>query len=66
MKYNDLIVRNGRLINLRGNDKSGIQKAVQMKKDIKRAEKIAMMSEAMYQAEMRAEMMESMRGEKED
>lgn len=66
MKYNDLIVRNGRLINLRPNDKTGIQKAVQIKKDLKRAEKIATMSEAMYLAEMRADMMESMRGEKED
>lgn len=61
MKYNDLMVKNGRLINIRPNDVTGIQKAVQMKKELKRAEKIATMSEAMFQAEMKADLVESLR-----
>ena len=58
--YNDLTVRNGRLINNRPNDVTGIQQAVRIKKEMTKAEKISMMSEAMYQAEMRADMMESL------
>jgi hypothetical protein len=65
MKYNDLIVRNGRLINISPNSVSGIQKAIQIKKNLKRSEKVSMMSEAMYQAEVRAEMRESMMPDKE-
>lgn len=61
MKYNDLMVKNGRLINTRPNDVTGIQKAVQMKKELKRSEKIATMSEAMFQAEMKADLVESLR-----
>ena len=64
--YNDLTVRNGRLINNRPNDVTGIQKAVQIKKELKRQEKIATMSEAMFRAEMRADLVESMRPDKED
>jgi hypothetical protein len=58
--YNDLTVRNGRLINTRPNDITGIQQAVKIKKEMKKAEKIQMMSDAFYQAEMRADMMESL------
>ncbi len=58
--YNDLTVRNGRLINTRPNDVTGIQQAVRIKKDMKKAEKIQMMSDAFYQAEMRADLMESL------
>ena len=58
--YNDLTVRNGRLINNRPNDVTGIQQAAQIKKDLKREQKIAMMEEAMYRAEMRSNLMESM------
>jgi|LakMenEpi03Aug12_release.lakeMendotaPanAssembly.Ray.scaffolds.fasta_scaffold1568054_1 3-dehydroquinate dehydratase len=61
MKYNDLTVKNGRLINTRPNDVTGIQQAVQIKKELKRAEKIATMSEAMFQAEMKADLVESLR-----
>lgn len=61
MMYNDLTVKNGRLINTRPNDVTGIQKAVQMKKELKRSEKIATMSEAMFQAEMKADLVESLR-----
>jgi hypothetical protein len=58
--YNDLTVRNGRLINNRPNDVTGIQQAAQIKKDLKREQKISMMEEAMYRAEMRSNMMESL------
>ncbi len=61
MMYNDLTVKNGRLINTRPNDVTGIQQAVQIKKELKRAEKIATMSEAMFQAEMKADLVESLR-----
>jgi hypothetical protein len=63
--YNDLTVRNGRLINNRPNSISGIQKACQIKKELKKQEKIAVMEEAMYRAEMRADLMESMKERKE-
>ena len=64
--YNDLTVRNGRLINNRPNDITGIQQAAQVRKQIKKQEKIAIMEEAMYRAEMRADLMESLKGRKED
>ena len=64
--YNDLTVRNGRLINTRPNDKTGIQKACEIKKELKKQEKIAVMSEAMYRAELRADFMESMKNGKDD
>lgn len=44
--YNDLTVRNGRLINNRPNDVTGIQQASQIKKDLKKANKIEVYSEA--------------------
>jgi len=59
--YNDLTIRNGRLVNNRPNDVTGIQQAAQIKKDLKREQKIQMMEEAMYRAEMRADMMESLK-----
>ncbi len=58
--YNDLTVRNGRLINNRPNDVTGIQQAAQIKKDLKREQKISMMEEAIYRAEMRSDLMESL------
>jgi hypothetical protein len=58
--YNDLTVRNGRLINNRPNGITGIQQAAQIKKEMKRAAKISVMEEAIYRAEMRADMVESM------
>jgi hypothetical protein len=64
--YNDLTVKNGRLINNRPNGVTGIQQAAQIKKDLKREKKIEMMTEAIYRAEMRSEMVESMMGKKED
>jgi hypothetical protein len=64
--YNDLTVKNGRLINNRPNGVTGIQQAAQIKNDLKREKKIEMMTEAIYRAEMRSEMVESMMGKKED
>ena len=58
--YNDLTVRNGRLINNRPNDVTGIQQAVRIKKEMKKAEKVQMMADAYYQAEMRSNVMESL------
>lgn len=63
MNYNDLTVRNGRLINNRPNDITGIQKAAQIKKDLKRAEKIQMMSEAVSLGMQKAEAIEKLREE---
>lgn len=61
MQYNDLTVRNGRLINNRPNDITGIQQAAQIKKQMKREEKIAMMEEAMFRAEMKADLAEAIK-----
>ena len=61
MNYNDLTVRNGRLINNRPNDITGIQQAAQIKKDLKKAEKIQMMSEAVSLGMQKAEAIESLR-----
>lgn len=58
--YNGLTVKGGRLINQLPNGMTGIQRAAQIKKEMKRAEKISMMSEAMYQAEIRADLTEKL------
>ena len=58
--FKDLIVQRGRLINNAPNGVTGIQRAAQIKKEMKRAEKISMMSEAMYQAEIRADLTEKL------
>jgi len=63
--YNDLTVRNGRLINNRPNDVTGIQQAAQIKKEMKKQEKISMMEEAIFRAEMRADLVEYMKERKE-
>lgn len=55
--YNDLTVRNGRLINNRPNGITGIQQAAQIKKEMKREKKISMMEEAIVRAEMKTEIM---------
>jgi len=44
--YDGLTIKNGRLINDRPNGISGIQEAVQIKKDQKKAKKLEMYSEA--------------------
>ena len=58
--YNGLTVKGGRLINQLPTGMTGIQRAAQVKKEMKRAEKISMMSEAMYQAEIRADLTEKL------
>jgi hypothetical protein len=55
--YNDLTVRNGRLINNRPNGITGIQQAAQIKKEMKRESKISMMEEAIVRGEMKSETM---------
>ena len=56
-----LTVKDGRLQNSRPDGVTGIQHAADMRKMLKREEKISMMEEANYRAEMRADMMEKMR-----
>jgi hypothetical protein len=53
-----LTVKDGRLINNRPNSKNGIEKAAELRKSIKRAEKIEMYSEAVALGDMKAEMRE--------
>ena len=51
-----LKIKDGRLQNERPDGVSGIQHAADMRKMLKREEKISMMETAMYRAEMRADM----------
>ena len=53
-----LTVKDGRLINNRPNGKNGIEKACELKKAIKKAEKIEMYSEAVALGDLKAEMRE--------
>lgn len=56
---NGLTVKNGRLINDGFSDgMTGIQAAANARKLMKREQKVSMMEEAMYRAEMRADMNE--------
>lgn len=57
-----LTMKNGRLVNDLPDGVTGIQRAADMRKMRKREEKVAVMDEAMYRAEMRADMKEMMRG----
>ena len=59
--YNDLTVRNGRLINNRPNSVTGIQQAAQIKKDLKREQKIQMMAEAVCRGEKMSDLSESLK-----
>ena len=58
MNYNDLTVKNGRLINNRPNGKTGIQEAAEIKKAMKKAEKVQMMSEAVALGNIKADAIE--------
>lgn len=58
MNYNDLTVKNGRLINNRPNGKTGIQEAAEIKKAIKKADKIQMMAEAVALGNIKSEAIE--------
>jgi hypothetical protein len=53
-----LTVKDGRLINNRPCSKNGIEKAAELRKSIKRAEKIEMISEGVALGDMKAEMRE--------
>jgi len=53
-----LNVNSGMLINNRTNSVTGIQKAVELKKTIKRSEKISTMSEAVALGSMKEDMMQ--------
>jgi hypothetical protein len=53
-----LTVNGGMLINNRPDGQTGIQQAAEVKKVIKKAEKVQMMSEAVYLGNIKAEMME--------
>jgi len=58
MKYNDLTVKNGRLINNRPNGITGIQQAAEIKKALKKAEKTEMYANAVAIGMVRAESIE--------
>ena len=60
MQYNDLTVKNGRLINNRPNGITGIQQAAEIRKAMKKAEKIEMMSQAVAIGTIKAEAIEYM------
>ena len=53
-----LTVRDGRLINNRPDGKNGIEKAAELRKSIKRAEKIEMISEGVALGDMKSDMRE--------
>lgn len=59
---NGLTVKNGRLINEGFDGITGIQAAANARKLMKREQKVSMMEEAMYRAEMRADMNEKEMG----
>jgi len=53
-----LTVKDGRLINNRPNSKNGIEKAAELRKALKKAEKIEMYSEAVALGNMKEDMMQ--------
>ena len=57
-----LTVKDGRLINNRPDGKNGIEKAAELRKSIKRAEKIEMYSEAVALGNMKEDMMQEEMG----
>jgi hypothetical protein len=62
MQYNDLTVKNGRLINNRPNGITGIQQAAEIRKAMKKAEKIEMMAQAVAIGNIKADAIEYMKG----
>jgi hypothetical protein len=57
-EFSGLTVRNGRLINNRPDGQTGIAQAAQIRKSMKRAEKISMISEGVRFGDMMSEMSE--------
>lgn len=53
-----LVIEDGMLINNRPNSRTGIQKAVEVKKAMHNAEKVSRMAEAVFLGNIRSEMME--------
>lgn len=58
-EYNGLTVRGGRLINNRPTDRTGIAQAVEMKKSLKRMEKVNMIADGVRLGEFLSDAMES-------
>ncbi len=59
--YDGLTIKNGRLINNRPNGITGIQEAAQIRKDLKKAEKLQMYSEAVSLGIQKAENVENIK-----
>lgn len=55
-KYDGLTVRNGRLINNRPDGQTGIAQAAEIRKSMKRAEKISIVAKGTAMGEMMSEM----------
>ena len=55
-KYDGLTVRNGRLINNRPDGQTGIAQAAEIRKSMKRAEKISVVAKGTAMGEMMSEM----------
>jgi len=58
----ELTVKDGRLINNRPDGKNGIEKAAELRKALKKAEKIEMYSEAVALGNMKEDMMQEEMG----
>lgn len=56
--FSGLSVRNGRLINEQPDGKTGIQKAAQIRKDLKNAKKVSQIAQGVHMGNMMHEMME--------
>jgi tryptophan synthase alpha subunit len=59
--YDGLTIKNGRLINDRPTGTTGIQEAAQIRKDLKKAEKLQMYSEAVSLGIQKAENVEKIK-----
>lgn len=59
--YDGLTIKNGRLINNRPNGITGIQEAVQIRKDLKKSKKLEMYSEAVSLGIQKAENVEDIK-----
>jgi hypothetical protein len=59
--YDGLTIKNGRLINNRPTGTTGIQEAAQIRKDLKKAEKLQMYSEAVSLGIQKAEYVEDIK-----
>lgn len=60
--YDGLLIKNGRLVNDRPTGITGIQEAIDIKKSMKKASKLAMYSEAVSLGVQKAELMDELKG----